>query len=495
MGIGLLTLVSVGKENIYLSTQPEITFFKIAYKRYTNFSTEMVAQYFKTIPDFSRRVTVNISKNADLLANCYLYVNLPDIITSNSSILPPNIKQFAWNKKIGLSIINYVDLEIGGVLIERNYNDWLNIWYELTTTIGKKKAYDKLIGNVELLTNFSNGKTSYILYIPLNFWFCQDSGLALPLIAMTHNDIKIHVQFSDFNKCYLQSPTTYMHVLEPFCLFQKGELITQNINGTISVGEFVYFDYANQNIYYNQIKGEFQIPPINNNIRYILTGTTSLFTVNIVSGSNIIQDEDYFRFNTPSLLDAYLLVNYIYLDNEERFNFINKSHQYLITTVQNIQEMYAYSSNVSYKIPFINPNKIIFWRCQLDSNYQANDLFNYSLYPIGTQTDTIIEKESLIFNSIERMQLNNNIHYTNLQIYLNNFCSSQFGINMYSFCLNPLEYQPSGSINFSQIDDMYIQFTLNKNINYQNTVNIIAYGIQYNVFKINNGLGGLAFYL
>jgi hypothetical protein len=148
MGIGLLTLVSVGKENIYLSTQPEITFFKIAYKRYTNFSTEMIAQYFKTVPDFSRRVTVNISKNADLLANCYLYVNLPDIITSNPSVLPSNIKQFAWNKKIGLSIINYVDLEIGGVLIERNYNDWLNIWYELTTTLGKLKAYNKLIGNL-----------------------------------------------------------------------------------------------------------------------------------------------------------------------------------------------------------------------------------------------------------------------------------------------------------------------------------------------------------
>ena len=140
MTLGLLILVSVGKENIYLSTEPEITFFKIAYKRYTNFSIETVAQYFKTTPDFGRRVTVNISKNADLLSTCYLYVSLPDIINSNPSTLPSNIKKFAWNSKIGLAIVNYFELEIGGVMIERNYSDWLNIWYELKNNIGKKKS-------------------------------------------------------------------------------------------------------------------------------------------------------------------------------------------------------------------------------------------------------------------------------------------------------------------------------------------------------------------
>ena len=131
MSIGLLSLVSIGKENIYLSIQPEITFFKIAYKRYSNFSIETVPQYFKTIPDFGRRVTVNISKNADLLGLCYIYVSLPDIIQSNHSVLPLGIKKFSWVKKIGLAIIKTVDLEIGGMLIERHYGDWLNIWYEL----------------------------------------------------------------------------------------------------------------------------------------------------------------------------------------------------------------------------------------------------------------------------------------------------------------------------------------------------------------------------
>ena len=483
MGLGLLLLVSVGKENIYLSTQPEITFFKIAYKRYTNFSIETVAQYFMNTPDFGRRVTVNVSKNADLLGQIYIYVNLPDITRSNPSILPTNIKTFAWVKKIGLALIKYVDLEIGGILIERNFGDWLNIWYELNTTYGKRKAYDKMIGNIELLTQFTNGKQSYGLNIPLNFWFCQDSGLALPLVAMVHNDIKLHVQFNDFNNTYIESPTNYITIVEPFCLFQYGELITQNINGNISIGKFIYYDNINQNVYYNLLNGNFLIPTTTDT-RYIITGSISLFDANIKINSLVIVDEPYFRFNIPSLIDAYLLVNYIYLDNEERFNFLNKPHEYLIPMVQNIAQQTYFSNNISYKIPFINPNKIIFWVAQLISNINTNDLFNYSLYPLTNTYDNIIQTESVICNSIDRMQPTNIELYTILQIYLNNFISTQSNINMFSFCLNPKDYQPSGTLNFSQIDDTYIQMSLNKKINYQNRIVIRGYGYQLSLIHI-----------
>ena len=235
MGIGLLLLVSVGKENIYLSSQPEITFFKMAYKRYTNFSIESIAQYFKSSPDFGRRVTVNLSKNADLLGQIHLYVELPDIIKENHSTLPTGIKNFAWIKKIGLGLINYIDLEIGGVLVDRQYGDYLNIWYELTLNLGIKKGFNKMIGNIDILNNYSNGKNSYILYVPLNFWFCQDSGLAIPLISMIHSEIKIHVLFNDFNKCYVQTPTNYILTTEPFSLFKKGEIIRQQVGAQLAV--------------------------------------------------------------------------------------------------------------------------------------------------------------------------------------------------------------------------------------------------------------------
>ena len=146
MGIGLLNLTNVGKENIYLSSQPEITFFKIAYKRYTNFSIEEVPQYFKTTPDFGRRCTVNIGKNADLMGIVYLYVELPSIQFENVSMIN-NIK-FAWVEKIGLALINFIEIEIGGTIIDRHYGDWLNIWNELTIGMGLKKSYNKMIQEI-----------------------------------------------------------------------------------------------------------------------------------------------------------------------------------------------------------------------------------------------------------------------------------------------------------------------------------------------------------
>ena len=493
MALGLLILVSVGKENIYLSSQPEITFFKIAYKRYTNFSTEPIAQYFKSTPDFGRRVTVNLSKNADLLGQIHLYVELPDIIKNNHSILPTDIKKFAWVKKIGLALINYVDLEIGGILIDRQYGDYLNIWYELVLNLGIKKGFNKMIGDVDIITNYTNGKASYILYIPLNFWFCQDSGLALPIIAMVHNEIKIHVLFNNFNKCFIQSPTNYIQTLEPFTLFKEGELIKQKVGSKIAIGRFVYYDDINGLLYYDKIINDFLIPTNANDINYVITGSISQFQQNISTNAIVVVDEDYFGLNVPSIQNAYLLVNYIYLDNEERSIFLNNDHEYLVPIIQNIQEQTFYSTNIQYKLPYVNPIKILFWRAQLLSNYNNNDLFNYTLDPLLNAN--IIEKEYLVINSINRMELSKPEYYTNVQLYQNKFSTPSEGIHMFSFCINPLDYQPSGTFNFSKADDAYIQFSSNKIINYQNPINVRSYGIQLNIFRIIDGLGGLSFYL
>jgi hypothetical protein len=189
MGIGLLTLTSVGKENLFLSAEPEITFFKIAYKRYTNYSIEQTPQYFKTTPDFGRKCSVNIGKNADLMGMTYIYVELPYIQMENFN---NNNKKFSWVQKIGLALINYVEIEIGGYIIDRHYGDWLNIWNELSTSNGIKKSYNKMIGNIIDLTNYSLTKSIYKLYIPLSFWFCQDNGLTLPLIALKNTSININ---------------------------------------------------------------------------------------------------------------------------------------------------------------------------------------------------------------------------------------------------------------------------------------------------------------
>ena len=491
MGLGLLILVSVGKENLYLSAQPEITYFKIAYKRYTNYSIEPTPQYFKTTPDFGRRCTVNISKNADLLGKSYLYVELPNIQLENFNNTKKN---FSWVEKIGLALINFIELEVGGTIIDRHYGDWLNIWQEMTNSLGIRNGYNKMIGNTKDLITYSSSKKSTILYIPLSFWFCLDTGLALPLIALQHNDVKIHVDLNEIDLCYKISPSYYLSVSNNYCLLKEKEQFYQIVENNKVIGEFVYFDVLNQRLYYNPVKGKFLVPSTNDS-KYKLLGEDSNFEINIKPSSIVVKNEDYFKFNKPSLLNAYLLVNYIYLDNYERMNFIKNSHEYLVPVVQSLPEQIIYSTNATYKLSLVNPVKIIIWRAILNANKNNNNSLDYTTYPYTDLRENIITNNLIVINSINRMELDSPIYYNNIQKYQCNFSNVQEGIYMYSFSLDPKGLQPSGTLNFSKIDDAYIQLTMNKVINYQNPATIKCYAIQYNLFRVIGGIGGIGFNL
>ena len=497
MGIGLLTLVSLGKENIFLSAEPEITFFKIAYKRYTNYSIEQTPQYFKTTPDFGRKCTVNIGKTADLMGMTYIYIELPDIQMQN--FVNTFIKKFAWANKIGLALINYVEIEIGGTIIDRHYGDWMNIWNELTISSGIKKSYNKMIGNISYLNEYSLTKSSYILYIPLSFWFCQDTGLNLPLVSLNNTDIKIHVEFNNIDQCYNLSPSYYIYMNNNICLYEPGEYIYQTYQNNKIIGEFINYNVITKQLYYNPIKGNFIIPTIQNDQNLIIIGTKSNYNMDIQCNTVVVKDEDFFKFNKPSLINSYLLINYIYLDNNERYNFINNSHEYLIQVITTIPEQIVSTINCIYKLPLMNPIKLIAWRTLLQSNKSTNNYFDYNYNNIDLNnnynliSNNIINKNLLIINSINRMDLNSIEYYTILPNYQFNFNNDQLGIYTYSFALNPKELQPSGSMNFSKIEDSYLQFQLNNIINYQNSVSIKCYAIQYNLLKVSFGIANFGF--
>ena len=398
-----------------------------------------------------------------------------------------------WVKKIGLALINLIELEIGGITIERHYADWMNIWLELTTNKGNKDGYNKMIGNISDLTTLSNGKMGYILYIPLIFSFCQDTGLSLPLLALTHNDVKIHVEFNDFINCYNESPTNYIIINENYVLFDKDELIIQNVNGNISIGSFVYFNTINKRLYYSIVKGKFLIPTNNLDKKYLIIGKNSNYSVNIQNLSSIVQDDNYFRYSLPSITNAYLLTTYIYLDNMERLQFIKKKHEYLIPIVDTLPNQIINSSNIKYKLLFYNPSKLIVWRCVLSSNYKINDIFNYTSLPYTDKSENLILNHKLIINSIERMGIYSSEYYTFLPLYQYKFTPSQDGIYMFSFAVNPKNVQPSGTLNFSKITDAYLQLTMHPIINYQNPALLQAHSLHYNLLKIEYGIGGLEF--
>ena len=172
MGGGLLQLVAYGAQDVYLTGNPQITFFKVVYRRHTNFSIESIQQTFNGNAKEGNRVTCQISRNGDLVHK--LYVVFDTVNTQTDA----------------RKCIKKVEVEIGGQLIDRQYGDWMTIWNELTLPAGKVDGYNKMIDGT-----VASGDSK--AYVPLEFWFCRNIGLALPLIALQYHEVKINIEFDD----------------------------------------------------------------------------------------------------------------------------------------------------------------------------------------------------------------------------------------------------------------------------------------------------------
>lgn len=476
MTIGTLIIANIGKENLYISNNPEIIFFKKIYNRHTNYSIEQSPQYFKSIPDFGKRCTVDIGKNADLISMIHIFINLPNIITENKQL-------FKWVDKIGLAIINFIEIEIGGVIIDRHYSDWLNIWGELTINQGLKNSYNKMIGNIDKLTNYSSTKQSYKLYIPLYFWFCLDKGLSLPIISLKHNNVKLHVQFNEFKYCYLIEPMYYIKILNNFCLIEKDEYLYQN---NILIGQYKYFDAQTQYLYYNIVKDNFIIPTehYDNNLAIISEKTK----INIYIEPNNISIKAYNNIDhiNPLLINSYILVDYVYLDIDERNKFLNNKIEDIIPIIQTIPEKIINSVNSIYNLYLKYPIKLLVWRTLLENNKFNNNRFNYTAQPFNN--NNLLQKVLLNCNSVNMTEIDDIEYYNYIPNYQYDFYNNNDGIYNYSFALKPKDTDLTGSINFSNINNVYLKLTCNSIINYQNPVSIQAYAIQYRKIIIDKGI-------
>jgi hypothetical protein len=187
MGGGLLQLVAYGAQDIYLTGNPQITFFKVVYRRHTNFAMESIEQTFNGAAGFGKRVTTQISRNGDLIHRIYLEATLPGGADAE------------YVDYAGLRLIKNVEIEIGGQRIDKHYSEWLYIWNQLSLPHGKKDGFEAMVGNG------LSGTGDKTLHIPLEFWFCRNVGLALPLIALQYHEVKINIDFEQKDKMFKTS--------------------------------------------------------------------------------------------------------------------------------------------------------------------------------------------------------------------------------------------------------------------------------------------------
>lgn len=286
MAGGLMQLVAYGAQDVYLSGNPQITFFKVVYRRHTNFSMECIELTLNGNPDFGRRSTVCVTRNGDLITNVYVQVTLSEVRPSEGS-------KFAWIRRIGHALLNYVEVEIGGSRIDKQYGSWLEVWYELAHDAGDgERGYDRMIGDVPELTAYNGQrKPEYTLFIPLQFWFNRHVGLALPLIALQYHEVRLNIDFA-----------------------RVEELIV-----------------ANKCFKHKDMKG-------------------------------------------LSMKDAQLLIDYIYLDSEERRRFAQVGHEYLIEQLQFTGAESVTAQTTKSKLDFNHPTKELVWAVR-NGNFSTGKAF------------------------------------------------------------------------------------------------------------------------
>ena len=484
MGGGLMQLVAYGAQDIYLTGNPQITFFKVVYRRHTNFSVESIEQTFNGTADFGKKVSCTISRNGDLVHRIYLQTTLPaqsstgdgTAVTYNGTA---NMEGgiIRWVNWVGEKLINYAEVEIGGQRIDKHYGEWLHIWNQLSNTASHDEGYQRMIGNIPSLTNnIANSLSgssidSQNLYIPLQFWFCRNPGLALPLIALQYHEVKINIEFEELKNLFIAQKTT----------------------------------------------------------------------------ANSIVNADV----TGSLNNTSLWVDYIFLDTDERRRFAQLSHEYLIEQLQYPGEETITTKTNKIRLNFNHPVKELVWVVKKTASIDFKQHFNYSdqldsspalsHYHTGNRLlQSIVENvqvsgaggeleltnmdegknacasAKIQLNGQDRFSVRSGDYFNFVQPYNHHTRTPHTGINVYSFALKPEEHQPSGTCNFSRIDNANLfltvttnttltgssgnpQITAGKLVENMSTAptstnaRVNVYAVNYNVLRIMSGMGGLAY--
>lgn len=495
----LIQLVAYGVENLYLTADPQITFFKVVYRRHTNFAFESIRQDFSSKADFGQKVTCTIGRTGDLIGQVFLYVKIPPLLPFFSTHIDDPIKKIAWVRYLGFALIKEMTFEIGGKLIDRSYGEFLYIWEQLSTT--HSKGISKMIGNIPELFDFTNGKNCYDLYIPLKYYFCRYNGLALPLIALASVDVKLTFTFRCVSECIRIGPTHSIRIKERVVPFELGDYIVQTACGQTIHGYFINFDYITQKLSYIKICSPTALKRSFDSGERIFNPISCMGVTPDPCHTEIIEDIGPWTKNIH-FIQSWLYINYIFLDTDERYKFARSANEYLIDQIQFNKQIGITSPNVGQNLNLSHPCKAHYWVAQLDcmvSPCGINDLFNFTDSPIRYPDGRfygrdLVRKAVLLLNGNKRFNRRESDFFNLTEPYSRQTRGPVKGINMYSFCLKPEDHQPSGTCNMSKFDYITMKMTLSKVVSKYFTASVRSYTLNYNVLRIFFNLGGLAFF-
>jgi len=506
MGGGLMQLVAYGAQDIYLTGNPQITFFKVVYRRHTNFSMESIEQTFNGTADFGKRVTCTVSRNGDLINRVYLQVTLPGVESSDGSSA-----NFRWVNYIGHVLIKQVDVEIGGQRIDRHYGDWLTIWNELTIAPGLKSGYDNMVGNTLHLTGTAHSRTeATTLYVPLQFWFCRNPGLALPLIALQYHEVKINLEFRPKNECYVS--TAGDSVCSGNSQSNLSGVCVPSLEYAALFIDYIYLDtderrrmaQASHEYLIDQLQFTGDESTVNTNVKVKLNFNHPIKELIWVVQRDDVVKLGYNQWNNytdnfdvdsgsqVSLTDALPSIDDLLNTNVESgtdgfpFDVVMTNGLGHQTTAGVVD----WNNNQPFPVgPGINTSSMAPTDFSALTT-AANGMDHAGLGPLNAGRNPVV-RAKLQLNGHDRFQERLGSYFNLVQPYQHHTNIPMTGINVYSFALKPEEHQPSGTCNMSRIDNATLQLQLTPLAGLGSKIRV--YATNYNVLRIMSGMGGLAY--
>lgn len=461
MAGGLMQLVAFGAQDVYLSANPQVTFWKVLHRRHSSFAMESIEQVFNGAADFNKKVTASVSRNGDLIHKAYLRVELP-------SISVPAGVAFRWLNWLGHILIKSVDIDIGGSRMDRHYGDWMHIWNELTQTPGHQLGYQTMVGNSPELTEVYDNTAgtapitvpSRTLWIPLQFWWCRNPGLALPLIALQYHEVKINIEFNSAKSCYWagsKSTTDSTKFVTNLDLITSPPAIA---SASLFI-DYIFLDTDERRRFANA-PHEYLIEQL----QFGGDESTSQMFNNFKLNFNhpckeiiwVVQPDDNIAETAPF--------------GKQWFNYTDK-----------VNPMYS-----TYPTPIATDSM---------PGMAAGGTYGVHLPVAASGGENPVARAKIQLNGHERLSERGGEYWSLVQPYQHHENVPSKGINLYSFALKPEEHQPSGSCNLSRIDNATINLTLTtaavNNNGSPRSVKIRIYAVNYNVLRIMSGMGGLAF--
>jgi hypothetical protein len=437
MGGGLLQLVAYGAQDAYICGNPQITFWKGLYKRHTNFAMEPFRVNLTGQANWGVKHSATIGRHADLLYSTYIEV-----------VMPPGVYFNCEQGRLGYNLIKYVELDIGGQVVDRLYGEWLFLWDCLTSNYTTSlKTWVMVNGGIagsgsqqipaQTQCNVGSGKPSNptVLYIPLYFFYTKNPGAALPLIALQYHEVKINIEWNDVK-------------------YVAGDLSTANFaSPTVTkppVQASIYIDYI-----YLDVEERRRMAQQSH--EYLIEQTQYNEDKGISSLNNRID----LTFNHPV--------------------------KELVWVVQPTSH-----NNCTYTRKF---------------GQTAVKPFTYGGYDVNGNRVEAVYEQWIQINGQDRMDRRYGDYFRKVQVYqhhsgfgdgyYNDAMHDQKGFYMYSFALRPEEHQPSGTCNFSRIDTATIVMNLNGAVDIDEaqdkTYDVRVYAVNYNILRIMSGMAGLAY--